>query len=163
MEEERQAFTLGSVLRPSQGSEEHCFRQLERIRWPDVVRCIRCSQTGVRRVSAATRSGHDHPLYWCPICRYQFRITTGTIFHDSHVPLSKWFLALRLICSAKHRISIKWLQQELAVTYKTAWRIAHHIGTARQQNSGFYQRLFSEIGQAPANRSESDTQQGSGD
>jgi hypothetical protein len=50
--------------------------------------------------------------------KYQFSVTTGTIFHDSHLSLTKWFLTIYLICSAKKGVSARQLQRELAVSYK---------------------------------------------
>jgi transposase-like protein len=154
MGEEKQALSASGACRLFEDDEESYARRLEQIRWPDGLECIRCSQTYVRRVTIPGRSGRVYPLYWCPTCRYQYRVTTGTMFHDSHIPLSKWFLAIQLICCAKRRSSIKWLQRELEVTYKTAWRMAHRIRLARRDDSGFYQRLFADIGQPPAKPSQ---------
>jgi hypothetical protein len=45
----------------------------------------------------------------------------------SHVPLNKWVLAYRLICSSKKGMSAHQLHRMLDVTYKTAWFMAHRI------------------------------------
>jgi len=41
--------------------------------------------------------------------RYQFSATTGTVFHDSHLSLVKWFMAVGLIVEAKKEsVRCKW-------------------------------------------------------
>src|SRR5205085_8973528 len=66
----------------------------------------------------------------CNSCRYQFSVTAGTLFHDSHLPLWKWFLGIYLIAESKKGISAKQLQRMLKVSYKTAWYMAHRIREA---------------------------------
>ena len=43
-------------------------------------------------------------------CKFQFSPLTGTLFHDSHLPLTKWFAAISLMCDAKKGISASQLQ-----------------------------------------------------
>jgi|SRR5215212_3422175 len=64
-------------------------------------------------------------------------MTTDTIFQDSHLPLTKWFLANYMICSSKKDISARQLQRNLATTYKTASYMAHHIRPAMQDDTDF--------------------------
>ena len=52
------------------------------------------------------------------------------MFHDSHLPLWKWFLAVYLICEAKKGISACQLGRTLKVSYKTAWYLCHRIREA---------------------------------
>ena len=54
----------------------------------------------------------------------------GTIFHDSHLPLWKWFLAVYLIVESKKGISANQLKRTLGVSYKTAWYLSHRIRAA---------------------------------
>jgi transposase-like protein len=102
------------------GSEEKCRAYLEELRWPDGVCCPRCESTAISRI--VKRNQFD-----CDSCRYQFSVTAGTLFHDSHLPLWKWFLAVYLIGESKKGISAKQLQRMLSVSYKTAWYLAHRI------------------------------------
>jgi transposase-like protein len=51
----------------------------------------------------------------------------GTIFEDSHIPLSKWLLAYHLLCSSKKGMSAHQLHRMLKVTYRSAWFMAHRI------------------------------------
>src|SRR5262245_60607544 len=79
-------------------TDEECRRCLEELRWPDGVRCPRCKGDKVSRVDA--RKQFD-----CNSCRYQFSVTSGTIFHDSHLPLPKWFIAIYLLSESKKGMS----------------------------------------------------------
>jgi hypothetical protein len=71
-------------------------------------------------------------IYQCLACGKQFSATSGTIFNDSHLPLTKWFMAIALICEAKKGMSAKQLERHLGVAYRTAWYMAHRIREAMQ-------------------------------
>jgi transposase-like protein len=105
------------------GSDEKCRAYLEELRWPSGVECPRCGGTTISRI--VKRHQFD-----CDSCRYQFSVTAGTLFHDSHLPLWKWFLAIYLMGESKKGISAKQLQRTLGVSYKTAWYLAHRIRDA---------------------------------
>lgn len=113
-------MTLPDIIRlfPTDAS---CRELLERLRWPKGAICLRCG-------------GKVNPLgdrlYHCSACRYQFAVTTGTIFADTHLPLEKWFLAVLLLCEARKGMSAKQLQRTLGTGYKTAWYLSHRIRAA---------------------------------
>lgn len=89
---------------------------------------MRCGSVEVTRI--ATRDQLD-----CKACHYRFSATTGTIFHDTHLPLSKWFLAVYLITESKKGISANQLKRMLEVSYQTAWYLSHRIREAlRMEN-----------------------------
>ena len=71
----------------------------------------------------STRPG----VYWCNACQKPYSVTVGTVFERSHVPLTKWLLALHLLTLSKKGISSHQLSRELGVTYKTSWFMAHRI------------------------------------
>ena len=100
-----------------------CRELLERLRWPAGVACTRCGSLSVSEVA-------DRNQYDCNDCRYQFSVTAGTIMHDSHLPLRKWFLAIYLMCESKKGISANQLKRTLGVAYKTAWYLCHRIRAA---------------------------------
>jgi transposase-like protein len=68
--------------------------------------------------------------YECSECHYQFTITTQTIFHDTHLPLETWFLAVLLLVEARKGMSANQLKRTLGVSYKTAWYLCHRIRAA---------------------------------
>ena len=122
-------------------SEEKCIAHFERIRWPNGLRCVRCDSERVFKFNGEGKTGRTRHLYECVDCRYQYSVTVGTIFHDSHLPLTKWFLAIYWICSAKKGISAKFLQSQLGGSYKTSWYMAHRIRLAMQEDEGFCQKF----------------------
>jgi transposase-like protein len=105
------------------GSEDRCRDYLEQLRWPDGVTCPRCESAKISRI--VKRHQFD-----CDSCRYQFSVRVGTLFHDSHLPLWKWFLAIYLIGESKKGISANQLKRTLGVSYKTAWYLCHRIRAA---------------------------------
>jgi hypothetical protein len=62
-------------------------------------------------------------------------VTVGTIFHHTHLPLQKWFLALSLVLNAKKGISARQLGRDLEVNKDTAWRMAMKIRQAMTQQA----------------------------
>ena len=129
------------------GSEEACIDYLEKMRWPDGVTCLKCDGSKVTRLQTnPTERKRKNPrtgvvevkavpgriVYQCmnPECGHQFSATAGTIFHDTHLPLDKWFLAVALTMNAKKGVSAKQIQRDLGIAYKTAWYLNHRIRKA---------------------------------
>jgi len=108
------------------GSEAECRDHLRKLRWPQGVKCLRCRSDKVSWLE-------NQKKHQCKSCRYQFSVTTGTIFHDTHLPLWKWFLAVYLIVEAKKGLSANQLKRTLNVSYKTAWYLSHRIRDALKE------------------------------
>jgi hypothetical protein len=64
---------------------------------------------------------------------YQFSVTAGTIFNDSHLSLKKWFIATYLICESRKGFSANEMKRILGGSYKTAWYLCHRIRRAMKQ------------------------------
>jgi transposase-like protein len=110
-------------------TDAECRAYLEELRWPNGVECPRCQSKSVSRIKA-------RKIIECNGCRYQFSVTAGTIFHDSHLPLPKWFLAIFLISESKKGMSALQLKRLLKVSYKTAWYLCHRIREAMKTEGG---------------------------
>jgi len=104
-------------------TDERCRELLRRLRWPAGVECPRCKQASVELET-------EKELFYCKDCDYQFTVTAGTIFNDSHLPLTKWFMATLLLCEAKKGMSACQIQRTIGVSYKTAWYLCHRIRAA---------------------------------
>jgi len=118
-------------------TEEKCLTFLEHMRWPEGVRCVACESLRISRITAkgklnkkTGKRSPDRKLYQCNDCRFQFTATTGTVYHDTHLPLTHWFLAIALITESKKGISANQLKRALGVNYRTAWYLAHRIRKA---------------------------------
>jgi transposase-like protein len=116
---ERQDMNLVKLIERF-GSEDRCRDYLEVLRWPDGVRCPDCGSQSISRI----KSRHQ---YDCNGCRSRFSVKSGTVLHDSHLPLWKWFLATYLMCESKKGMSANQLKRTLGVSYKTAWYLCHRI------------------------------------
>jgi transposase-like protein len=103
--------------------EKKCREYIEKLRWPNGVECPRCKSAKIYRIVK-----RDQLL--CSSCEYQFSVTVDTIFHDTHLPLWKWFLATCLLCESKKGMSACQIQRSLGVSYKTAWYLCHRIRAA---------------------------------
>jgi transposase-like protein len=101
-------------------TDERCRELLVRLRWPNGVECPRCKMPAVELATAKQ-------LFYCKGCDYQFSVTSGTVFNDSHLSLQKWFLATLLLCEAKKGMSANQIKRTLGVSYKTAWYLCHRI------------------------------------
>jgi hypothetical protein len=60
---------------------------------------------------------------------------SGTIFHDTKLPLRKWFMAVLLMVEARKGISANQMKRTLGVSYKTAWYLCHRIRAAMKNDS----------------------------
>jgi transposase-like protein len=94
-------------------TDEHCREALKHLRFPDGVKCLKCNSENVAPVA-------DRKVYVCNSCKYQFSVTVGTIFHDSHLPLTKWFLVTYLITESRKGMSANQIKRMLGISYKTA-------------------------------------------
>jgi transposase-like protein len=102
-------------------SEDERGRELlERLRWPNGPECPRCKESAVRLEKTPK-------LLYCKCCDYQFTVTAGTVFNDSHLPLIKWLTATFLLCESRKGMSANQLKRTLGVSYKTAWYLCHRI------------------------------------
>ena len=109
-------------------NEDKCHDYLEELRWPDGVTCPRCGSKSISRVQKPR-------VFDCNSCRYQFSVTAGTIFHDSHLPLWKWFLTAYMMAEAKKGVSANQIKRTIGVSYKTAWYLCHRIRAAMSDGS----------------------------
>src|SRR5215471_15743649 len=105
------------------GSEAKCRDYLHALRWHDNVACPRCQSDKISAI-------HKRHQFDCDSCRYQFSVTAGTMFADSHLPLWKWFLATYMLCESRKGMSANQLKRMLGVSYTTAWYLCHRIRAA---------------------------------
>ncbi len=107
-------------------TEEKCREYLEKAVWGDSPSCRHCGSLKVCRITGkSARPG----LFQCEEkqCAKQFTVTVGTVFQDTHLPLTKWFLAIYLLSETTKGVSANWLKDAIGVTYKTAWYLGHRI------------------------------------
>lgn len=71
-------------------TEQSCLDHVRAIRWRDGEYCPHCGGTRIYHLK-------DKKKFQCGKCRAQLSIKVGTIFHDTNLPLRKWFMATQLI------------------------------------------------------------------
>ena len=114
-------------------NEKAAYKWVEAHIWPNGAQCPHCFEQ--KRVSKMEGKATRFGLYKCYACRKQFRVTVGTIFEKSHMPLHLWLQAFYLIAGSKKGISANQLHRTLGVTLKTAWFVGHRIREAMRVGS----------------------------
>ena len=99
--------------------QESCIDHLERIRWQGSLSTLWV----YRKEEDVGRVGRWH----CSAYHASFKVTCGTVFHGTEIPLRKWFLAISLIVNVKKSLSSHQLARDLDLNQKTAWYILTRI------------------------------------
>jgi len=114
-------------------TEQDALAYWIKARWPKGVRCLACDHDKCYVIETKGKTGKPARLFECAECGLHFSATTGTLFHDSHLPLQKWFMAIALMVESKKGISANQVKRHLGVTYKTAWYLCQRIRRAMQE------------------------------
>ena len=104
-----------------------CLGWLWRNRFSKDGKRATCTKCNAKRVFERYETSQQRQSWTCTGCGHHLHPTAGTIFHKSSTSLHLWFYAMYLMTSTRCSISAKQLEQELGVTYKTAWRMAFLI------------------------------------
>ena len=102
------------------GTEQACRTALFEMRWRAGLTCPACGHHGF--CTLKTRQ-----LFQCNRCKKQVRLTAGTVFQDSKLPLTVWFLAIYHLTQSKGGISSIELGRRLGVRQPTAWLLKHKL------------------------------------
>ena len=92
-------------------------------RWPEGIRCAHCESDRI----SARKSNRQTPQYHCKACGKNFTVKTGTIMHDSKLPLSDWALAFYLYITNLKGVASMKLHRDLEIRQPSAWHLAHRI------------------------------------
>ena len=102
------------------GTESQCSKALFNWRWPGGFSCPACGSDSYCFLKA-------RKLYQCNGCHHQTSLISGTIFEQTKLPLTIWFLAIHLVTQAKTGLSALELKRQIGVSYNTAWSMKHKI------------------------------------
>ena len=122
---------MSILSHPRFHNETTAFAFVEAELWPEGPTCPHCG--GCDRISLIKPNPEKKVrigLKFCGQCRKQFTVRVGTIFEDSHLPMTKWLQAIFLMVSSKKGVSSHQLMRTLETTYKTAWFLSHRIREA---------------------------------
>src|SRR5208337_4474999 len=101
--------------------EASCAAFLSERRWPEGFVCPGC---GEQRAAALKSRAYT---YECLDCGRQTSATAGTVMHRSKLPLTTWFWAAHLMATHSNGMSARQLEDQLGVTYKTAWLLTQKL------------------------------------
>lgn len=123
-------------------NEEAAYEFVEGRLWPQGPICPKCGVIGAhyKLKGKSTRLG----VWKCRDCRKPFRVTVGTIFEASHIPLNVWLQAVFLVASSKKGMSSNQLHRSLGISLKSAWFMSHRIREAMR--SGTFLPQFGQDG-----------------
>src|SRR3569832_741723 len=102
---------------------------LESLLRPHGPVCPRCGVTEDRITKLQGKSTRPG-VYKCKDCRKPFSVTVGTVMERSHIPISKWVLATRLMASSKKSMSAHQLSRMMDISYEAAWFMFHRLREA---------------------------------
>ena len=122
-------FTPQMTIRQFEGmfpTDDACKAYLVARRWPNGVRCPRCDNADVYRVT-------NKPFHWqCTNCAkaggYRFSVLVGTIFENTHIGLRAWFRVIYMMLNPTKGISALQVQRTMGFgSYATAHYMCHRI------------------------------------
>lgn len=119
--------------------ESVCEEYLAFTRWNDNPECPYCQSNRVNALKGKTRR------YKCYGCRKQFGVKVGTIFHNSKLPLRKWFIAIHASCCTPKGISSHQLARDLDISQEAAWFMLHRIRETFVQSEHKFRKRCVEI------------------
>lgn len=110
-------------------SEDKCREFLEAERWNGTPACCFCGSTNVTRLKIRKRFQCNEKE-----CRKQFSVLVQTVYENTKIPLTKWFLAQYILCNHSKGISSLQLAKMLDVRQATAWFLNHRIREMLTEN-----------------------------
>lgn len=108
---------------------------LEQIRWAGQPQCPYWTS---KNSTALKNEGRYH----CNQCFTSYSVTVGTLFHKTHVELSKWFEAITIVLTASKKVSARQLAQKIDVNKNTAATMLSRIHQAAIDDPEFLQALI---------------------
>lgn len=109
--------------------EKVCREYLTQIRWNGKPVCPYCGNDAkIYRIATGFKCANS-------ACSKKFSVVRGTIFEESKVPLTKWFIAIYFVTAHKKGYSSHQLAKDIAVTQKSAWHMLHRIRYALKEKS----------------------------
>lgn len=115
-----------------------CIDYITQLRWNGKTVCPFCKHGHVYELKG------KYVRYKCSACRKHFSAIKGTIFENSTVPLSKWFMAIFILSTHRKGISSVQVARDIGVTQKTAWFMMQRVRNAFKMQSFSYDKLGGE-------------------
>src|SRR5215210_3738831 len=127
-----------ATFRERFGTEEACRKALFEMRWRQGLTCPGCGHRGFCRL-------RTRELFQCNRCKRQLRLTAGTVFQDTKLPLTTWFAAIYHLTQGKGGISSIELGRRLGLKRQTAWLMRHKLMRAMASREAAEPRLSGRV------------------
>jgi len=111
-------------------THQDCIAHLEQVRWGDAPECPYCKSNKISKHTEKNRQSR----WQCSLCRKSFTVTVGTLFHNTHVDLQRWFLLISLMFSSKKGLSAMQASRQIEIRRGTVWSMMHRIRAAMQDD-----------------------------
>lgn len=117
--------TLNEQKIENLSTDKQCMEYLAFLRWPEGYKCPRCCHGEAWQIR--------DDKYKCKKCGYQTTVTAGTIFHGTHIPITKWFEAAKYIVSKREVVNATDFQNDLNISNnKTAQKMLYRFRQAME-------------------------------
>jgi transposase-like protein len=127
-----------AAFRERFGTEEACRQTLFELRWREGLACPGCGGSSFCRL-------RTRELFQCNRCKRQVRLTAGTVFQDTKLPLTVWFATIYHLTQSKGGISSIELGRRLGVRRQTAWLVKHKLMRAMAAREAAKPRLSGRV------------------
>ena len=111
-----------------------CIRLIEKVRWSHKPICPHCNSHRITPMKKEFR-------YHCNSCNISFSVTVKTLFHNTRIPLQKWFAAIEIFKQNEKVISVRKLAEIIDVNKDTAWTMINRIKKAGSEYGELFYRL----------------------
>ncbi len=111
--------------------DDACLQAIIKHRWPTGFCCPRCQHTKGWLL-------HTRHAFECTECHHHTSITAGTVFHNTKLPLVKWFWCIYWLSTDKGSISALRLTKLIGVSWRTAQRILRILRNAMGEQNSLY-------------------------
>ena len=111
--------------------EKTCLQAIVKQRWPERFCCPKCQHD--KGWLLQTRH-----VFECADCHHHTSITAGTLFHNTKLPLVKWFWCIYWLSSDKGSISALRLTKLIGVSWLTAQRMLRKSRIAMGDQNSLY-------------------------
>ena len=112
--------------------EATCWKHFLFLKWSEGFICPACKKTHGCFYKPSRK------VFECYNCKHQASLTSGTIFHKTRILITKWFWFIFFIATSKKGISMLYLQEQLRISYNTAWSMGHKIRKAMAVRNALY-------------------------
>lgn len=103
-------------------TDEKCRLHLEQSRWNGTPACPHCGSINVNRFPNGKNFNCREKQ-----CKSNFTVTVGSMFENSKIPLTKWYLATYILTVHSKGISSLQLAGMLGITQKSSWFLTQRI------------------------------------